>query len=453
YLALYSIALVGHINVLQDEDGFVRSTYLCEGVPSRLWNNLNLQVSGKKYDQLDETNDAIEGLPLETVDGQQKIGYDRRLIPFTGPPGHIHHVPYYKILSSEIFPGDFNNKYILIGITDTNIGRNYPIPNSGFSYPMSLVEINANILDSLLGNITITPATHSWNLVFSGFFALLPFFFYPFFTPRGNVIVTFTLIVITLTISLVLVFNFYLWLPPSTALVALILGYLLWSSRRLANAVQYLDKELSQFNTGQANIETTIDSKLDSIFLFLDKVLPIAGWKVIDRNDRQTLTGGNPPDLSNKQFIQNRWSNDGIDYWASLAINQTENRMGLRWSNTNGPTRNEKDYMDRLLRQLSDNPEKHENASHEVVQNLILQVQEAIINLRNTHKFLDDSLAHMADGVLVTNEVGKILLVNKRAITYLGGDISNNLVGKDIFPLLNRLTIDGSIKINKLLGD
>ncbi len=59
-------------------------------------------------------------------------------------------------------------------------------------------------------------------------------------------------------------------------------------------------------------------------------------------------------------LFKNRWSNDGIDYWASLTIHQTESRIGVRWSNTNGPTRNEKDYMDRLLRQLSDNPEKNE---------------------------------------------------------------------------------------------
>ncbi|MGB5717011.1 MAG: CHASE2 domain-containing protein, partial [Gammaproteobacteria bacterium] len=453
FLTAYSIATVGHINVLQDKDGIVRSTYLAEGVPSRLWNNLNLQVSGKIYEQPNDASDVIEVLPLGTSNEQQKIGYDRRLIPFTGPPGHIHHVSYYKLLTGEIFPGEFNDKYVLIGMTDTSTGRNYPIPNSGFSNPMSLVEINANILDSFLNNLVITPATHRWNLAFSGFLALLPFFFFPFFTPRGNVIVIFTLIAITLATSLVLVFNFYIWLPPSTALVALVLSYLLWSSRRLTNAVQYLDKELHQFNTGRAYIETTINSKLDSIFIFLEKFLPIAGWKIIDHEGRQTLTDGNPPDLSNKQFIQNRWSNDGIDYWTSLTIHHTESRIGVRWSNTNGPTRNEKDYMDRLLRQLSDNPEKNENTSHEVVQNLILQVQEAIINLRNTHKFLDDSLAHMADGVLVTNEVGKILLVNNRAVTYLQGDNNNDLVGKDIFQLLDRLVVDDNVQLYKLLGE
>ena len=233
----------------------------------------------------------------------------------------------------------------------------------------------------------------------------------------------------------------------------LVLSYLLWSSRRLANAVQYLDKELSQLNTGQSYIETTINSSLDSIFSFLDKVLPIAGWKIIDRDGRQTLTAGNPPDLSNKQFIQNSWSNDGIDYWVRLAINQTESKIGVRWNNSNGPSTNEMDYLDRLLRQLSDNPERNKNDSHEVVQNLILQVQEAIINLRNTHKFLDDSLAHMADGVLVTNEVGKILLVNNRAATYLQGDNKNDLVGNDVIQLLDRLTVDGTEKINSLIRE
>ena len=322
YLALYSIATTGHINVLQDRDGIVRSTYLAEGVPSRLWNNLNLQLSGQTYNNPDAANGITEIQPLETPIEQQIIGYDRRLIPFAGPPGHIQRVPYYKILSGEIFPGEFNNKYVLIGITDTSIGRSYPVPNSGFTNPMSLVEINANILDSLLGGNTITPAAHRWNMAFSGILALLPFFIFPFFTPRGNVVVTLTLIAITLTISLISVLYFHFWLPPATALVALILSYLLWSSRRLANAVQYLDKELSRLNTGQICIEPTINTRLDSVFSFMGEILPIAGWKIIDRDSRQTVTSGNPPDLSNKQFVRDRWSFDGIDYWTCLTINK-----------------------------------------------------------------------------------------------------------------------------------
>ena len=127
--------------------------------------------------------------------------------------------------------------------------------------------------------------------------------------------------------------------------------------------------------------------------------------------------------------------------------------MGIRWSNPTGPSTSEIDYLNRLLKQFSVTTENNEIYSHEVVQNLILQVQEAIINLRSTHKFLDDSLAHMADGVLVTNEVGKILLVNKRAVTYLQSDNNDDLIGKDIVELLDRLTVEGSAKINKLLGD
>ena len=99
YLSSNSINTVGHINVLQDQDGIVRSTYLVEGLPNRLWNNLNLLVSEKEYDQPDETNDVIEEQPLEISIEQQKIGYDRRLIPFSGPPGHIQRMPYYKIVA------------------------------------------------------------------------------------------------------------------------------------------------------------------------------------------------------------------------------------------------------------------------------------------------------------------------------------------------------------------
>ena len=453
YLSLYSVATTGHINVIQDQDGVVRSTWLASGVPSRLWANLNLQIAGQTHDKPDPERDAIEAQPPGTANEQQNIGYDRILIPFAGPPGHFQRIPFYRILSGETYPGEFNNAYVLIGITDSGIGRSYPVPNNGFTNPMSLVEINANILDSILDRITIKPVSLDWKLAFSGIFALLPFFIFPFFTPRGNVIVTTTLISMALTISLVLVFYFYLWLPPSAALVALVLSYLLWSSRRLANAVHYLNNELTQLNTGQAYFETTIRSRLDSAFSYLDKILPIAGWKIMDSNGQLISTGGNSPDLSNREFIRNRWSDDGIDYWTSLIINEDENRVGIRWGNSSGPSVNEKDYLDRLLNQFTDKPERKENNTHEVVQNLIRQVQEAIVNLRNTHKFLDDSLANMADGILVTNEIGKILLVNNRAVTYLRDNNKEDLIGKDILQLLERLTFEGSIKINNLLGE
>jgi signal transduction histidine kinase/CHASE2 domain-containing sensor protein len=453
YLSLYSIASTGHINVIQDQDGIVRSTYLAEGNPARLWNNLNLQVSGQTYDKPVIESDDNEIHPPGTSNEQQYTGYDRILIPFAGPPGHFQRIPFYKTLTGEIYPGEFNNKYVLIGVTDASIGRSYPTPNNGFTNPMSLVEINANILDSILNRITIKPVDLGWELAFSGIFALLPFLVFPFFTPRGNVIVTLALVTMALTTSLILVFYFYLWLPPSTALVALVLSYLLWSSRRLANAVHYLNKELTHLNAGQTYFETTINSSLDSVFSFLDRILPIAGWQITDSNDRLITMGGNPPDLSNRQFIRDRWSDDGIDYWTSLVINERENRIGIRWSNSSGPSANQKDYLDRLLRQFTDKPEKKENDPHEVVQNLIRQVQEAIINLRNTHKFLDDSLAHMADGILVTNEIGRILLVNSRAVTYLQCDANDDLIGKDILQLLSRITFEGSVKVNNLLGD
>ena len=453
YLALYSIASTGHINASQDQDGIVRSTYLAEGISSRLWNNLNLLASGQTLEEPALRSEGLETQLLALSDKEYKSGYDRRLIPFAGPPGHFYHIPFYKILLGETFPGEFNNKFVLIGVTDTNIGRSYPTPNYGFFNPMSVVEINANILDSISNNILIKPVNHGWNLAFSGLFALLPFFIFPFFTPRGNVAVTLVLVAITLSTSLVFILYFFLWLPPATALVAVILSYLLWSSRRLANAVHYLDKELAQLNIEQADFETTISSRLESVFLFLSNILPVAGWKILDSDGRHISSSGNPPDLTNKQFIPDHWSDDGVDYWTSLIINRSEKRIGLRWNNENGPSPDEKNYLDRLLKQYSDHSDLSENTTLEVVQNLIQQVQGAIINLRDTHKFLDDSLAQMADGVLVTNEIGKVLLVNNRAVTYLQYDNKDELTGGDISQLLNRLTIEGNVTINDLLGE
>jgi PAS domain S-box-containing protein len=98
-------------------------------------------------------------------------------------------------------------------------------------------------------------------------------------------------------------------------------------------------------------------------------------------------------------------------------------------------------------------PKDTDVSTHELVQNLIQQVQDAIINLRETHNFLDDSLSHMADGILVTNDAGKVLLVNSRAVSYLGENSEVNLAGCDVIELLDKLHIEGNRDIGSVLRE
>ena len=69
------------------------------------------------------------------------------------------------------------------------------------------------------------------------------------------------------------------------------------------------------------------------------------------------------------------------------------------------------------------------------------------------HQFLDDSLAQMADGVLVTNDLGKVLFANQNAAIYLKGRLDQDLTGNDIISLLDSLNISGKKDCNSLLRD
>lgn len=452
FLADNAIASTGHAEVLLDRDGIVRSSALFVGTTSRLWKHSSLIAAN------DELTRVVHNLEQAGSDTGiytvfRDIVLDPVLIPFAGPPGHFHTVPFHKVLEGHTYPGIFNNKYVFVGVTAPSIGRLYPIPNNGFVNPMSRVEINANLFNALLNDMFIRPVSTGWVMTFSGTFALLPFLLFPFFSPRGNVAIITALLALALLISLALVFYWFMWLPPSAALLALVVGYLLWSSRRLANAVHYLDRELKQLNTDKSFYDVETSPDITSFFTHLERILSFRGWVVADGENRIVASGGYPPDLSGKKFAHDQWSDDGVDHWTSLTYKGKETRIGIRWGNSEDSVRLEKRYLDSLLRSPINIPRDMVGSSHELVQNLIQQVQDAIINLRETHNFLDDSLSHMADGILVTNEAGIILLANSRAVSYLGEDSSTSLAGCDVIDLLGTLKMEGNRGIPSLLRE
>jgi PAS domain S-box-containing protein len=258
---------------------------------------------------------------------------------------------------------------------------------------------------------------------------------------------------VSLLAALLLVFYSFLWLPPSAALLSVVVSYLLWSSRRLENAVHYLDSELRQLNTGEDFYYVEMKPDLRSIFTFLERMLSFQGWVVADSESRIVASGGHSPDLSDVQCLPGHWSNDGIDYWTSINYQGKEARIGVRWHTPGDASIAEQKYLDSILKSHMNISRVIAESSHEVIQNLIQQVQAAIINLRETYSFLDDSLSHMADGILVTNDAGKVLLANSQAVSFLGENSEVNLAGCDVIELLDKLDIEGNGDIGSVLRE
>jgi signal transduction histidine kinase len=138
-------------------------------------------------------------------------------------------------------------KLVLVGATADGLGDRFPTPVSSNTEIMSGIELQANILDALLGDYLIRPAGLAASVVLSllplaallvGFLRLRPW---------RNFWLGVGLMGATIGISLSLFSLGRIWWPPVTAVTIMALVFPIWSWRRLAAASAYLVEELSLF--------------------------------------------------------------------------------------------------------------------------------------------------------------------------------------------------------------
>lgn len=218
---------LGHIHVELDDDNVVRSLYLREGIGQQRWPSLSLALA------------QVRGVhtPTGAADGRQDdtgwVRTSRVLIPFAGPPGHYKAVSYASLLNGEVPDALLRGKTILIGLTATGVGDQYPTPFSSGSGLMPSVEINAAALDGLLRGRSLVPAG-PWLQVGATALALLGWMAWLWRSgPRSGLLGLSVFGLLAVATTTVLQLGARLWLPVGVWLLAALLGYLLWSWRRL----------------------------------------------------------------------------------------------------------------------------------------------------------------------------------------------------------------------------
>lgn len=238
----------GHINLEHDNDGVVRSVYLYEGQNGIWWPHFSLALlqlgeNGQPGSALRQTGmQAPAPVPGEAT----KFGHWQRSrqlhIPFAGNNGHFRSIPYVSVLRGEVPPQFFTDKYVLIGATAIGMTDSYPTPVSGGAGAMAGIEINANILASLLDQESIAIAKPWQAALFSILPVLIALFGYFLLSPRLALLLNAAMLALTLIASY-LALRMGIWFAPAAALLTLLVSYPLWSWRRLEAAIDYLGKE------------------------------------------------------------------------------------------------------------------------------------------------------------------------------------------------------------------
>lgn len=444
-------AALGHVHVELDPDGIVRRLYLYEGLGSPFWPHLSLALLGVAGEPAAIAAKERHSAPFE----ESPLVWARRkplLIPFAGPPGHFRRISYGQVMSGDFAPGTFRNKFVLVGLTAAGLGDALPTPVSGFSHSMSGVEINANVLESLRRGYSIAPLGKNLQVVLSGFLALLPILIFPYRTPRTNLLATAGLIVSIVGFSAGFLLLMHRWFPPAPALVAVMLSYPLWSWRRLELAMRYLSQELDRLHEQELEIGYRKQQSLEPVLEFVEQILPVSGYSVFSAEGKQLVKRGEAPGVLPAYLGKDNWTKVEDALWASIEEGEKQYWVGLKWNPSRSPDAQEKTYLNHLLQKSNLMDEAGTEGAERDLQARISQVQLATSRLQELRRFIDDSLANMADAVIVADARGQVLLSNTRAAWYLRGDDSAELKNLPIKELLTDIHLEEGRQWRQLLG-
>lgn len=235
---------LGQVNVEFDSDGVIRRAYLLERDGDQTWPHLMALMRDAWARRSALPAPSPQAAPI----GEGLLREHPLLISFAGPPGHFRTISFVDVLRGDTPPEFLHDKLVLIGATGDGLGDRYATPLSNHTEIMSGVELQANLLDTLLNGRALTPAGPIGLTAFSLAPLWLALAGFLMFRPRLNLIMWAALSAATVGVSALLYLQGRVWAPPTAALAGLLLVYPLWSWRRLEATSAYMFQELQAFS-------------------------------------------------------------------------------------------------------------------------------------------------------------------------------------------------------------
>lgn len=263
-------AQIGHVDVEIDNDGVVRSAYLTAGMKGKHWPCFALalltldQQSGQSY---------LKGTRFSNLKPSSDVWQrDYRIeLPFADSTAHFPRVSYADVLSDLNLRAGLRGKFILVGVTAAGLAQRFTTPTYHNTGLISGVEVNANILDVLLRDISIVSLNSIGALILSGFLVIVPLLGYHFFFPRYALLISSLFFGLTLGINIILFSGFHYWYGPMPVISVLTIGYLLWNGQQLQIFTQSLfkQKQLAKA-TLHAIAEAVITTNAKGIIVYMN---------------------------------------------------------------------------------------------------------------------------------------------------------------------------------------
>lgn len=238
---------IGHVHVVPDRDGVVRSVFLKEGVGSAYWPHVSLAI----WQLIEENEDfRIPGTESSELPGENNQTDSMHLIsrnylnylPMPRRNQGILHYSYIDVLNGEVDIGSLHNKIIFVGATAAGLGDMFTTSVGSISG----VELNAWMFHALRSDAFIQNTADYLRIVINSLVVFLSLLVLGRLSPRAFLTGTSSVLIGVVIISAILQLKFHWWLPIMPASIAILVFYPLWSWRRIEVALNFLRKELNE---------------------------------------------------------------------------------------------------------------------------------------------------------------------------------------------------------------
>lgn len=255
---------VGQSNVAFDEDGIVRRTFMTESSAQQSWPHLMLRMAEASAHAAAprRTQPRLPSpAPRGPADGLLRA--DPVMVAFAGPAGTYRTISAIDLLRGETPPEFLRDKLVLVGATADGLGDRYSTPLSLGGGAMPGVELQANLLGTLIAGRAVRPLPAAAVIALSLVPLAMLLVAFLRLSPRANMMLGGGLIALSLAIPALLFLHWRLWAPPTAAVAGLLAAYPLWSWRRLEASSAYMMDELKRF-AADRDLWSTLSTRPDS---------------------------------------------------------------------------------------------------------------------------------------------------------------------------------------------
>ncbi len=217
---------LGHVAVTPDVDGNLRKFALTRSVGDARFAHLALATA------------RVGGLS----DGIGMSGQEQDSAIIYSTASSFRTLSAIDVMEGRTPPEFLRNKFVLLGATAQGLGDRYAVPDYAGRI-MSGVEIQANVLATILDGRLITPTTQAWvlGLQFGTIFLLFVLFWKG--APQTSLFGALALIAALLLLSVMAVLFANRYVPVAAACVTILLAYPVWNWRRLTAVSGFLEAE------------------------------------------------------------------------------------------------------------------------------------------------------------------------------------------------------------------